>query len=422
VWPRSNNPRFNPHAKAKETMIRFQDGVDQVSAMKIAQGQYQRFSEPGITGSITLQTDARYADGYLCPRMLIQAGVTIRIKGLFGLREGVLAHVTSVSADFTSLTTTLDFDTKYRDALTVEEVKARTRDALTPMRALQVGKYSNTVQDLLLPWSYAEGSGCVPTASRELFMERMPSTAKFPYEEFTRQYPPKNPAYRPYYVRINPTTTTDSSKNWAGVPRDGSAALSIPIRMSQSGSIRLSQFAAYDKDGNVLPVRFHVSVYGNPTVGPDSMPKFYDAPANDPEGPGIKFLRPKNIPVEYAVGQAHPFYENAWETIKADGTAHESDWVLTAEGSELIVGWGNYYEPAGYSPGRASRGAERTGLLSDDVSWSWDTSQSLDPLSPENNANEEYAGMLSVMIYCDEQGTEPVYFLGRFFRNEPGAS
>ena len=30
--------------------------------------------------------------------------------------------------------------------------------------------------------------------------------------------------------------------------------------------------------------------------------------------------------------------------------------------------------------------------------------------------------MLFVQIYCDEQGDEPVYFLGRFYREEPGTS
>ena len=39
--------------------------------------------------------------------------------------------------------------------------------------------------------------------------------------------------------------------------------MSIPIRMSQAGSIRLTQIAAYDKHGEVMPVKFHVSVYTN---------------------------------------------------------------------------------------------------------------------------------------------------------------
>ena len=88
--------------------------------LKIAQGQYQRFAEPGITGTITLTTDPRLSNGMLMPRLLIRGGVTIRINGLLGIREGVLAHVTQCASDFTALTTTLTFDTKYRDQLTVE--------------------------------------------------------------------------------------------------------------------------------------------------------------------------------------------------------------------------------------------------------------------------------------------------------------
>lgn len=423
VWPRVGNARYSSTTKAKEVMIRFQDGVDQLTAAKIAQGQYQRFSEPGIVGSVTLTADVRYADGYLCPRMLITAGKTIRIKGLFGLQEGVLAHITSVNADFGSLSVTLDFDTKYRDHLTVEEVKARTRDALTPLRKLQVGKFANIVQDMVLPWSYTEGSGCLPLGAKEFFNEKLPKDAVFPYQTWTQAHPPSNPAYAPYYVRINPVDVNDSSKNWAGVARDGRVAMSIPIRMAQKGTIRRTQIAAYDKNGNVLPVRFHVSVYGNPTVaGPDAMPRFTAPPANDPAGAGQKFLHPYNVATNYAEGQANPFFEQAWEEVQPDGSAFESDLHLPDAGAELQVGWGNYYEPAGYSPGRFSRGAARTGMLVEEEEWSWDLTGTLDLIEPEKNAQEEYAGMLSVMIFCDEQGPEPVYFMGRFFRTDPGTS
>ena len=139
--------------------------------------------------------------------------------------------------------------------------------------------------------------------------------------------------------------------------------------------------------------------------------------------PGLtQFLRPYNADPSYDIGQHNPFFENAWEQYTEDGTPFESDSFLTAEGSELIIGWGNYWEPAGYSPGRFSRGAARTGMLVDETTWTWDTSAQLDLQSPENNALDEYTGMLFLMIYCDEQLNDPVYFLGRFFRQEPGTS
>lgn len=416
VFPRVNNPNLDKRVKPKETMVRFQDGVDEISATKIAQGQLQRFSEPGVTGTITLTADPRQADGTLFPRMLLKAGVTIRVKGFFGIPEGLLVHVTQASADFQALTMTLTYDSKYRDQLTVEEVQARTRDALSPLRALQVGKYSNTVQDLVLPWSYTEGSGCVPLGAKEFFNEKLPSTAEFPYESFTTKYPPSNPSYKGYYVRINPTNLSNSNKNWSGVARDGQAIMAIPIRMSQAGTIRLSQIAAYDKDGHVLPVRFHLSVYSINGVTYKSMPQFPVDPAT------LQFLKPEGLTESYAVGQANPWFKNAWESVLPSGAQQDDPLYLPAKDAGLIIGWGNYYEPAGYFPGRFSRGGARTGQLVDETQWTWDLSSDLDLFHPKNNQNIEYAGMLFVMIYADEQGDEPVYFMGRFFRQDPGTS
>jgi hypothetical protein len=354
--------------------------------------------------------------------MLIKAGRTVRIKGLFGIPEGYLVHVTQTQADFNGQTMTLTFDSKYRDVLTVEEVQARTRDALDPVRALQVGKYANLVNDLVLPWSYSGGSGVLPNGGElnatPFFMRHLPSTAEFPYEEYTRKYPPKD--YPQYYVKIGPTDKTDSTKNWAR--RKGETLdMPIPVRMSQAGSIRLSQIAAYDKHGNVMPVRFHVSVYANNGSGRGAMPKFPD----DPEDEGIKYLKPKGIETNYKAFQSNPFFKDAWETVKQDGTQMdlgEAQSYGLAKDATLVIGWGNYYEPAGYSPGRASRGADRTGLLVDHTVWSYDVTQtqSIDIYDPSNNKKQEDIGMLFVNIFCDEQGDEPVYFMGRFFRVEPG--
>ena len=434
MYPRKNNPSYDPRVKPKETMIRFADGVDEVSAMKIAQGQYQRFAEPGITGTITLTSDPRTAGGQLVPRLLITGGQTIRINGLFGVKEGVLAHVTQVSADFNGLTTQLTFDTKYRDQLTVEEVKARTRDALTPMRALQVGKYSNLIPDLVIPWSYTAGSGIVPTAAKEFFNEKLPDDATFPFETWTQKWPPKNPKSRPYYIEIGPTDRANSNNNWSSTKRaSGSVTLrsaSIPIRMSQAGGIRLSQLAAYDKDGNVMPVKFHYSVYVTPSISIDSMPRF-PGPRTDSDFPVYLDARKVNgtvIPTTYQTAgghtQTHPFYKGGWESVAPDGTTfpwgNKDPAQLPAENP--VVGWGNYYEPAGYWPGRFSLGAGRTGLMQDDKAWSWDLNEWVNINKPKDNAKDEYAGVLFVMIYCDDQDDQSVYFMGRFIRQEPGAS
>lgn len=439
MWPRRNNPNYDPLVKPKETLLRFQDGVDEVSAMKIAQGQYQRFAEPGITGTITLTTDPRRSSGELMPRLLIKAGATIRIVGLFGIREGVLAHLTQVSSDFTELSTTLTFDTKYRDQLTVEEVRARTRDALTPMRALQVGRYSNTIQDLILPWSYQAGSGIIPTPARRFFTEKLPPNGEFPYEEWTRRHPPSNPSYKPWYIEISKTNPHNANDNWSMVKRDGVPTAAVGIRMSAMGQIRLTQVAAYDKHGNVLPVKFHLSVYMTNGTHVNSMPRFPGDPRTLGNFP--KYLKARAadgtvIPTTYGTytdnldanhpegAQHHPFWDGAWEKVQPDGSNYPwgGDTQLQDQGSGFVVGWGNYFEPAGFAPGRFSRGAQRTGLLEDAAPWSWNVSEPLDKDKPQRNEDMEDAGMLYVMLYCDDQGDESVYFMGRFVRTEPGQS
>jgi hypothetical protein len=439
MYPRKHNPRLDSTLKPKESRLSFVDGVDELSAMMIAQAQYQRFAEPGITGTITLTTDPRTSAGVLVPRLMIRGGQTIRINGLFGIKEGVLAHLTEVTADFDSLKTSLTFDTKYRDQLTVSEVQARTRDALTPVHALQVGKFSNTIQDLVLPWSYKAGSGIIPTPAKEFFNEKITDpNAAFPFEAWTRKYPPKNPAYRPYYIEIGKTNQDNSSANWSCVSRDGQPLMAIPIRMSQAGTIRLSQLAAYDRDGNVLPVKFHLSVYDTNGIAVDGMPQFPGKPGDTdfPEYLHARRVDGTVITTHYGTGimgnngpaklQTHPFYKGGWEKVQPNGM--KFPWGGTTGEPQLPdvdpkVGWGTFYEPAGYSPGRFSKGAARTGMLSDDATWGWDlTDISVRTDSKALNLRDEYAGQLFVMIYCDDQDDQSVFFMGRFIRQEPGQS
>ena len=207
--------------------------------------------------------------------------------------------------------------------------------------------------------------------------------------------------------------------------RDGKAVWAVPIRMSQAGAIRLSQLAAYDKDGNVMPVKFHLSVYDNNSTSSGSMPRFPVA-RDKPEFPKYLPARKVNgtiIPTTYetrtGAAQTHPFFQGGWEKIAPDGTLFPWGDDTQMPKVDPKVGWGNYYEPAGYSPGRFSKGAARTGLLSDDASWSWDLTNTTVSLT-DPNQDREWAGMLFVMIYCDDQGDQPVYFQGRFIRQEPG--
>jgi hypothetical protein len=547
VYPLTRNPRRNKNLTAKQAHIKFPAGLDGVQAQRLAQSQLQRFADPGITGSLTLSTDARLASGEPFPRFLISAGSTLRLLGVLGRPEGILVHAseTVVGKDGSI---SITYDSKYRDQLTVSEVRARTRDALTPLRSLQVGKYSNTVQDLILPWSYEEGSGAVPMGSRK-FWEKLPQGAQFPYEAWTTRFPPKD--YPNFYTRIGPKDRNNADGNWAGDPMNnpyvsfrtmyrelfdaggpddegpvdkvvtmyfqdtspntpdvndvwmdtdrnrkkfrwsgskwkelfdptftrlietipddftGSAKLSfkadeptspevqdiwierpsgttyryfdngsttdfheippapynrikkraIPLRLAQAGTIRLSQMAAYDRNGNVVPVRFHVSVYSTPGITTGAMPRLRE----NEEGDLIRYLHPIGGD-NYKAGQANPFQQDAWEQVYEDGTIPDNTLALLPAGVGFLVGWGNFYEPAGYSPGRATRGNDRTGMLRDEATWGFDQSQYLDKRADANFQNNVDEAMASVMIYCDDQEDEPIFFMGRFFRQEPGQS
>lgn len=403
VYPGTEtNPNRIPGMMRRETMFQLPQGVDAKAGREIAAAHMRKVIDPGYTGTISLETDP-LMDGRPFSRTLIKAGRTIMVHGLRG--TSVLFHISNTSVDLESQRVTLTVDSKFRDSLTIDEVRARTRDALDPVRLLQVGRYSNTVQDLIKPWSYVEGSGVIPSGgtldATELFNDKIPGNALFPWEPWTKKYPPKD--YPNYYIKIGPKSAV-ATENWSGLKRDGIARAAIPIKMAQAGTIRLSQIAAYDEDGNVMKVRFHVGIYGNSGVSPTSMPMI---PAGGFNG--------------YKAGERNPFFPGAFERTTEDGTEQNNPNYLPANQIDMAIAWGNYYEGGGFSPGMESRGGQRTGLLVDETSWSFDTSNQpgFDKYSVENTAKNPTAGMLYILLYCDEQGDKPVYFLGRLFRQEP---
>lgn len=136
---------------------------------------------------------------------------------------------------------------------------------------------------------------------------------------------------------------------------------------------------------------------------------------------GVKIMAPEGA--NYPVGKANPFYEGAFEQLTAEGAQQSDPSYLSHESVGLTMGWGNYYEPAGYYPGLQSRGAVRSGLLNDEQVWTFDTTSdpNFDPQNPNMTPWKDGVGMLYVMIYCDDHDG-PVYFLGRFFRQEPGTT
>jgi hypothetical protein len=404
TFPVTGNPRFNANIPRKESRLQFPNGMSQLAARSTAAAQLRRNADPGYTGTISLTSDPTKG-GIPYNRFLIKGGDSILVKNFRG--TDVLFHITSVTVSPEEGTTSLTVDTKFRDALTVDEVRARTRDALEPERLLQVCKFSTTVQDSILPWSYTQGSGIIPSGgavdATDLFTKKMGSTEKFPWTSTTRKYPPKK--YPNYYIKINPKSA-NADNNWSGITRSGITKAAIPVRMSQQGTVRMIQLAAYDEDGNVMPVRFHAAFYGNSGISMSAMPRI---PATTTKGTG-----------GYPAAQRYPFFEGAFERMKANGTETDNPGVLLPDGNDLVVGWGNYYEGAGYSPGQQSLGNPKTGLLVDESNWQYSTMQDtgFDKYSVPNSRKNPTAGMLFVMIYCDDQGTKPVYFLGRIFRSE----
>lgn len=410
---------FDKTRMRKEVVLQLQPGLDAQDAARSAAAHLGRFGEPGITGTITLGTDVRFGAEWL-PRSLIKAGMTVQVPGLLGAPEGVVFAITQVSVNLEDGKTTLTVDSKFRDQLTVQEVRLRGRDALSVTRMLIGGQYQPPVPDQLLPWNYAEGSGFIPSGpqfSAKRLFEGMPTSVQFPWTEWTRVRPPKSASWSSCYIKMPRYDGANANGNWASLSDRDGARLGFPVKMAQAGQIRLVQIAAYDPNGEVAKVSFHVSLYYSRGVNALSMPimpAIY-APGGAEALPGVP----------YAAGQRYPFFPNAWETYKADGTRISTETPVSTETAGLIVGWGNHFERAGHWPGSFGDGDPATGLLVDEEPFSFDTStfdSTFDPYSPTKNASNPLAGNVYVMIYCDTKRVTDLYFVGRMFRVEPGVS
>lgn len=380
VWPADPvvNPRFNGAKNAVEANVKFDNGFDESQALAAAKTMLSRDMDPGLQGTITLKIDTSAGSRYL-----VKAGQSILVKYMMGTGEsGMLFHISQVDVDVNGGTATLKVDTKFRDLLTVEEVLARTRDPLTPVQLLQVGKRSLMIQDQMAPWDYSKGAGFIPKQSTAFF-HNLPRTSHFPYRDWSLRYPPKK--YPHYYVLCRANAAT-RAKRWA---------TGIPIRMAEKVDLRLTEVAAYDKNGNVLKIPFHFSVYYNPVSASD-MPF-------DGNGPS-------------------PFIPDAFQSTTkygVDVAAGTPGWTLFADQS-MIMGWGNGPQPAGYSPGMKTQGDPATGLLVDETAWSYDAFKN--PEFQQNPAAGYRQPELGFTAYCVfyAEYHEPVYFQGRIYRKEPG--
>lgn len=406
VHPPTDNPQFLASVMRREVQLTAPDGMSPREAEDLAKSHLQRYASPGITGTLTLKVDP-FQGQEPFPRQAIQAGMSVALKGLFGSPNPAMFHITeeSMSEDGT---VNLTIDSRYRDALTVQEVRLRGRDALTPTRLLTTGSWQPNIPDLLFPWSYEMGAGAVPFAGDALFRE-MDTHEEFPWRNWVKAHPPKDPRWRDRFIRIGPKNAV-ADKNWSAYSWDGENTYPHPVLLSAAGSSRLVEIAAYDADGNVLAVPFHVSLW-NSNV------------ANASAGPVI----PTGGFNGYPSGQHNPFFPGAWETVDDNGVVQNPD-TPQAEGSaSIIVGWGNGYEKAGYWPGQSSTpGAAPTGLFRDETPFSWDltsVSGGVNPQEPSDiNTADVSRASVYVLIYCDAQAAKEVFFLGRIYRAEPGST
>jgi hypothetical protein len=71
-------------------------------------------------------------------------------------------------------------------------------------------------------------------------------------------------------------------------------------------------------------------------------------------------------------------------------------------------------------------GAEPTGLLVDEQGFAWDLTNTDVNVNvqepPETNLLYPERADIYIMIYCDAQQYQDVYFLGRIYRREPGTA
>ena len=416
TWPAEpGNDWLDKSTMAREVVMETQQGLDLSQAQAVARNHLSRFADPGVTGTITLESDPTI-DGQPILRHLVRAGMDIQIPGIFGNPEGLVARISESTSNFDADSVTLTFDTRFRDALTVSEVRERGRDSLQIPRMLVAGNYSPPVPDQLYPWSYSQGSGYVPSnelhSSQRLF-RGMPSTVRFPWTSWTTQRPPSDRKWSSCYVRIR-AAGNNANDQWARQSSPWGSRVAIPIRMSQAATIRLVQIAAYRADGTVYPVPFHVSLYYYGSTNYRSMPVIPSAsPLMSP---------PRNYGASGKT-QHHPFVPNGWEQYNPDGTQTDPRVLQPQVSAGLVRVWGTNYEKAGYWPGSMQGGGNPTGLLVDENQWSYDLRGAGDavfnPYVAEKNLSNSHSGNLYMMIFC-EDNTEPVYFMGRIFRVEPG--
>jgi len=392
VWPpNSSNSQLDTTRIIAERMVQFTPGISQLEAYAAAGQMAELDRDPGWTGTITFSSDQIDPDGNLVPRWGIKAGMRVLVKGFAGSGEGgTLFHISQTTKSPADGTVTATVDTKFRDALTLEEVIARTRDPLTPSKLLQVNRRSITIEDQMAPWDYTAGSGLMPRNTlRKSFFADLPTSSRFPWKDQALRYPPG--ANQHMYVRVK-----------ASSPHRKDRWTFFPILMSEKGTIADLQIAAYDYWGRVAKVKFHLSLYYVNVT-------WEDMPFDD-NGPS-------------------PFITDAFQTTTENGDPYPAN-TPWAPDQSMIIGWGTKPQPAGYSPGSYSDGDHVTGMLEDASPFTFDCTHNpnFDLYAKKGVKEPKSAYTIYGALYCEELvpgedtgfGQSHLYFTGRMFRQTPG--
>ena len=255
---------LNADTMLNEGSLTISDGMTLSDALEVSRKKLLQNADPGYSGTLVLSSDPSTASGTTYPRYCIQPGMSIEVSGI--ANNAVLFHIANVSVNTEDGKVTLTIDSKQRDIDTVEEMRARTRDPLDTIRSVNVrNRGENFPPDILLPWQPGK-SGIVPYSSgksTEIFAEVNDVGSSFPWTDVTIKYPPRK--YENAYAKITKANYIDNSKNY----------FLGTVLLASYSDIRMLQMAAYDIDGNVLPVEFHASFYSRVDIDENVMPRVF---------------------------------------------------------------------------------------------------------------------------------------------------
>lgn len=145
------NPRYDVQIRRKEAWINFGEGLTYRDVRNSAkQMVLKAIHGIGLVGQITCTTDPEETSW-----LKAFAGKTLRVRYLYGSGSaGVTFHISRIARTYRDdgqVTTTLDVDTKWRDAYTVAQIIERNRASrVDPARAIRLRQASKLDQDTVL--------------------------------------------------------------------------------------------------------------------------------------------------------------------------------------------------------------------------------------------------------------------------------